>query len=92
MKQILTIFVTIFLLSCGPWKPDYVDETGREYSIGRRCVKSHIETKYEYHWGYNSWKGKYEWHWGNNSKNVCDSSVLDTTEINIEQKYYAKNK
>jgi hypothetical protein len=33
---------------------------------------------------------KYEWHWGNNDVTICDKSVLDTVEVNLEKKYYTK--
>lgn len=76
------------LSACGPKKPDYVDLKGNEYSITSRCVKSHIKSVYEYHYGYSFMKGKWCWHWGMNNKTICDSTVYDTVQINLKEKYY----
>jgi len=70
-------------------KPDLV-KNGKEYVVVNRCVHSHQETKYEYHWGYNLMNGKYDWHWGLNTTDVCDKTVLDTVEVNLKKKYYVK--
>ena len=89
LVYLLGIIVLIGASSCGPQRPDYVND-GREYSISSRCVKSHTETEFTYHYGYDFMAGKYRWHWGNETKTICDSFVMDTTEINIEKKYYTK--
>lgn len=70
-------------------KPDLVIN-GKEYVVRTVCVQSHTELKYEYHYGYNFMSSKYEWHWGNNDVTICDKSVLDTVEVNLEKKYYSK--
>ena len=87
---ILIILLLILFSGCGPQRPDYVDDSGKEYSISERCVKSHTESDYSYHYGYNGFSGKFEWHWGWDTKTICDSSILDTTEINLDKKYYVK--
>lgn len=89
MRNILLIFVFL-LVGCDiPIKPDYVKD-GKEYVITEPCVKSHVESKYEYHYGYNMMEGKFNWHWGLNNTTICDSTALDTLEINLEKKYYTK--
>ena len=88
----LFFFLILFLVGCDfvvVVKPDLV-KNGKEYVVVNRCVHSHQETKYEYHWGYNLMNGKYDWHWGLNTTDVCDKTVLDTVEVNLKKKYYAK--
>lgn len=89
-KIIVVGIVAIALISCGPQKPDYVDANGKEYFILERCVKSHQVTDYGYHYGYNMMEGKYNWHYGMDTKTICDSSRLDTVEINKDKKFYSK--
>ena len=89
MKKVL--FGCIILLSaCGPIQPDYVDDNGKEYMFSHHCVKSHNESKYEYHYGYNMMAGKFNWHYGLNTETICDSTIADTIEINKDKKFYAK--
>lgn len=90
MVYLLGIVILIQMSSCGPNKPDYVDNSGKEYTILNRCVKSHTESTYGYHYGYNPLKGKFEYHYGHYTESVCDEYVLDTIEINKEEKYYSK--
>lgn len=90
MKSFSTILMLVLLSACGPYKPDYVDENGKEYEILSRCVKSHTESNYKYHYGYNFMSGKYEWHMGWDNETICDLSVNDTVEINLDKKYYSK--
>ena len=84
------IMVLIGVSSCGPQKPDLVDKNGKEFSILTRCVKSHTITEWKYHYGFNPMSGKFEMHWGWDDTTICDESVMDTIEINIEKKYYTK--
>lgn len=87
MRQIL-ILLLVSLFGCNtPIKPDLVVE-GREYILRDKCVKSHQETKFCYHYGWNAWKGKFGFHWGNQTKTICDSTSTDTIEINLKEKYY----
>lgn len=86
MKKL--ILFSFLLVSCIPYKPDYVDSEGKEYSIRRRCIRSHNETKYGYHYGYNFMNSKFEWHYGYHTENICEEYKLDTVEINIDKKYY----
>ncbi len=89
MKRI--VFGMVILLSaCDPIKPDYVDSKGNEYMFSHPCVKSHTESKYEYHYGYNMMNGKWNYHWGMNTETICDSTTIDTIQINLDKKYYAK--
>jgi hypothetical protein len=89
-KIIVVAIIIIALISCGPIEPDYVDKNGKEYMFTHPCVKSHSESKYEYHYGYNMRSGGFDWHYGLNTETICDSSVIDTTEINKDKKFYAK--
>lgn len=89
-KVILTLIVLFLLISCGPIQPDYVDDSGKEYMFSSHCVKSHNESKWEYHYGYNMMKGGWNYHYGLNTETICDSMVADTIEINKDKKFYAK--
>ena len=89
MRTITLTILLISLMSCGPQKPDYVED-GKEYSIYSYCAKSHSKSDYTYHWGYNMMSAKYEWHWGMETTTICDSTATDTVEINVDQKYYKK--
>ena len=91
MRYLTLGLLMVILYGCGPWKPDYVDENGKEYEIRSYCVKSHSVSEYCYHYGYNFMSSKYEWHWGMDTKTICDSTSQDTVEINLKQKYYTKN-
>ena len=88
MKRLLAL--VILVSACGPIQPDYVDDNGKEYVFISHCVKSHTETDYGYHYGYNMMEGKYNWHYGMDTETICDSSVLDTIEINKDKKFYSK--
>jgi hypothetical protein len=90
MKRLL-VFV-LLLSACDPIQPDYVDKNGKEYLFGNHCVKSHNESRYEYHYGWNMMQGKFNYHYGLNTETICDSSAIDTIEINIDKKFYSKNK
>lgn len=90
MKRLLGL--VILLSACGPMHPDYVDDSGKEYMLSNRCVKSHNESKWEYHYGYNMRNGGWNYHYGLNTESICDSSVVDTIEINKDNKFYAKRK
>ena len=70
-------------------KPDFVSN-GKEYIITNNCVRSHSETNYRYHYGYNFMSGKMDWHWGYETETVCDQYKLDTIEVNLDKKYYTK--
>ena len=82
------ILILILLSSCNsPIKPDLVVD-GNEYVVRENCVSGHNESKYGYHYGYNAMRGKFEYHMGSYTDWVCDSTKLDTIEVNIEKKYY----
>lgn len=89
MKYLLILLLLVITGCDIPIKPDYV-KNGKEYIITKPCVKSHVESKYEYHYGYNMMEGKFNWHWGLNNNTICDSTVVDTFEVNLKQKYYTK--
>lgn len=89
-KVILTLIVLFLLISCGPIQPDYVDDTGKEYMFTHPCVKSHNESRFEYHYGYNMRNGGFDYHYGLNTTSICDSSIVDTIEINKDKKFYTK--
>lgn len=84
MKNIVSILLTLILISCGQSriKPDFIKD-GHEYVIREKCVKSHKERKYGYHYGWSSWKLKYCWHFGYETKTICDSTSIDTLEVNL---------
>lgn len=86
MKRLLVCIVLVS--ACGPIQPDYTDKNGKEYIFSSHCVKSHSESKYEYHYGYNVMAGKFNWHYGLNTETICDSSVVDTIEINKDDRFY----
>jgi uncharacterized protein YceK len=89
MKNIFFVLI-LLLVGCDyVVKPDFV-KNGKEYVVRTICVQSHTESKYDYHYGYNFSTSKYDWHWGLNSETICDKSVLDTVEVNLEKKYYNK--
>lgn len=86
----LFILLLIVITGCDiAVKPDLV-VNGKEYVYRTVCVKSHSETKWEYHYGYNFMDGKFNWHWGNNTTTICDEERIDTVEVNLEKKYYTK--
>ncbi len=89
MKRIL-LGLIILLSACDPIKPDYVDSNGNEYMFSHPCVKSHTETNYGYHYGYNMLDGKWNYHYGMETETMCDSVGIDTIQINQDKKYYAK--
>jgi hypothetical protein len=89
MKKLILFSGLVFFGCNTSRKPDLVID-GREYALNKKCIKSHQETKFCYHYGWNSWRGKFEFHWGNQTKTICDSTSTDTIEINIEEKYYKK--
>lgn len=88
MKKVL--LGCLLLSACEPIQPDYVDKNGKEYMFTKYCVKSHSETQWGYHYGYNFMSSKYEWHNGMYDETICDSSAIDTIEINKDKKFYAK--
>lgn len=85
MKYVLLLLIVF--MSCGPRKPDYVDNYGNEYIIRKRCDSSHVESKFDYHYGMD-FSGKMRWHLGPTTDRICDRTKIDTIEINLEQKYY----
>ncbi len=87
MKRIL-LGLVILLSACDPIKHDYVDKNGKEYLFTHPCVKSHNESKWEYHYGYNMRNGGFDYHYGLNTETICDSVGIDTIEINQDKKYY----
>lgn len=89
MKKVL-LGCLLLLSACEPIQPDYVDKSGKEYMFTTYCVKSHSETQWGYHYGYNFMNSKYEWHNGMYDETICDSSAIDTIEINKDKKFYAK--
>lgn len=90
--KVIVLLLSLLLVGCYvPTKPDLV-VNGKEYLLREECVKSHDETKFCYHYGWNAWRGKFEFHWGNQTKSICDSTSTDTIEINIKEKYYKKEK
>ena len=88
MKKIL--LGCLLLSACDPIQPDYVDKSGREYMFTTYCVKSHSETQSGYFYGYNMLQGKWNYHYGLHTETICDSSAIDTIEINQDKKFYAK--
>ena len=86
MKYLMLLFLVF--VSCGPRKPDYVDQYGNEYRIVDSCVVGHNENKLIPITHIN---GKYT------SVTliprvvfICDESVKDTVEINIDNRYYSR--
>lgn len=87
VKYLVTFLIFIAGCTIAPKKPDLV-LNGREYIFDKKCIKSHTESDYEWHYGYNTWRGKWEWHWGMNTETICDEYKIDTIEINLKEKYY----
>jgi len=86
MKYLMTFLFIIFMTSCDfRVKPDFTKD-GHDYIVRNVCVKSHIENKYGYHYGYSFMNGKFCWHFGNYDETVCDESITDTIEVNIKKK------
>jgi hypothetical protein len=86
MKYLITLLIVIFLNSCDfRVKPDFTKD-GHDYVIRNTCVESHVENKYGYHYGYSIMHGKFCWHFGNYDETICDTSRLDTIEVNIKKK------
>lgn len=73
------LFILVVLMSCSP-KPEFVIN-GKEYYTRTRCVKSHNERTFGYHWGYDWTRGEYRYHWGEYTETICDETKVDTIEI-----------
>lgn len=79
----VTLFAVATLeLSCNVQIQPEFYRNGKPCYTQSRCVKSHMITKWEYHYGYNFSTSKWEYHFGTNESRICDSSVTDTIEIN----------
>lgn len=74
--------MSLIFLSCIPERKPEFYKDGKGYYTRVRCVKSHNEIKYGYHYGYHM--GKFQNHYGSYNVTVCDSSVTDTIEIKKE--------
>jgi hypothetical protein len=61
-------------------KPDFIKD-GKGYWVNTKCVKSHVENKFGYHYGYSIRHGEFCWHMGTYDETICDSMVTDTIEI-----------
>ncbi len=79
MKKSLCLLIVILLASCKP-KPEFYIK-GKPFYTSTRCVESHSEMKYDYHYGYSFSKGKYCYHLGMRNETICDKEVTDTIEI-----------
>mgnify|MGYP001274283390 CR=1 FL=1 len=81
-KQFLSMILIIglFGIGCDDPKPEF-SKNGKGYYTKNRCVKSHNETVWDYHWGYSWMRGKYCWHYGPHSKTICDQSIIDTIQL-----------
>jgi hypothetical protein len=82
MKSCLLI-IFILLTSCIKVDPDFTKD-GHDYIIREVCKSSHIESKYGMHYGYSIMHGGFCWHVGQYTETVCDSSSIDTIEVNIK--------
>lgn len=71
--------IPFILFSCKPKPQFYIN--GKPYYTVTSCVKSHAESKYTYHYGYNILNGKFEWHLGPETVVICDKTRTDTIEI-----------
>jgi len=78
-KSILIVICCIVFFGCNHKPEFYID--GKPFYTESRCIEHQVETKYEYHYGYNMLRGKHEWHFGPNTKTKCVQSVIDTIEI-----------
>ena len=76
---LLAILCCVLFLGCKPEPELYIN--GKPFYTRSRCVESETETIWEYHYGYNTFRGKYEFHYGPNTKTECVKSVIDTVEI-----------
>lgn len=75
------IFLLVLFVGCIPKpKPEfYINGVG--YYTRERCIKSHIEEKYGYHYGYNMLSGKFDFHYCNYTETVCEKTRIDTIKI-----------
>lgn len=78
MKKII-LLLSILYIGCKP-KPEFTIN-GKEYYTLTKCLKSHVESKYGYHYGYNFMSGKFERHLGHYTETICDQTKTDTIEI-----------
>ena len=78
MKYMALLILIITLSSCIEPKPEFYKD-GKAYYTSKRCVKSHTETRNDYHYGY--YLGKFRYHYGPHTVTVCDSSTIDTIQI-----------
>ena len=92
IKLIVSAIALMTLVGCDfSVKPDLV-KNGHEFIIVDRCVKSHEESGYDYHYGYDFMSGSWRWHTGYHTETICDSTVQDTVEVNLTHKYYETHK
>lgn len=81
IKRMKKLIAIILVLSGCNVEPDFTKD-GHEYIVRKRCIKSHTESKYGYHWGYNFMNGKHDWHMGYYTETICDEYIKDTIEVN----------
>lgn len=67
------------LVGCKPRPEFYIN--GKPYRTQIVCKQSHVENRFDYHWGYSVIEMRYCWHLGHHVEHVCDRYVVDTIEI-----------
>ena len=76
---LLAILCCVLFFGCKPEPEFYIN--GKPFYTRSRCVESKTETNWEYHYGYNMFRGKWEYYYGPHTKTECVQSVIDTVEI-----------
>lgn len=79
MKKYLTLLILIVSIGCTQKPQFYIN--GKPYYRNLRCIENKTETKCEWHYGYNMFRGKWEYHYGPNTKTECVKYAFDTIEI-----------
>lgn len=81
---ILLCFIIGYLFSCTR-EPEFYDKSGRGFYTDHRCIKDTSYNTYDYHYGYNFFRGKYEFHLGPHTVNKCLEYRIDTIEIKKDE-------
>lgn len=79
MTKYLLFILPLWLIGCKP-KPEFYINS-EPYYTQHRCIESHDEEKFDYHWGYSILEHKYCQHVGRHTDLVCDKEIIDTIKI-----------
>ena len=76
MKKILLVLLLIIILTACE-RYTYKEELVKGVITSKDSTEAY--SKYEYHYGWSSWRGKFCWHWDNKHH-----SATYTTKVNVE--------